>query len=89
MKSETPQKVYKWFLCLSLMLSIILGEEKKKAKSWCWTKPVKKSEEQKIKPEKGGPNWGFCAVQGPAKKEKAPYRVFVETANIKDAGASG
>jgi hypothetical protein len=76
-------------ILLSCIFTIFVCEEKKKAKSWCWTKPVKKSEESKINPEKGGPNWGFCAVQGPAKKEKAPYRVFVETANIKDAGATG
>ena len=47
---------------MSILNWLVIAEEKKKAKSWCWTKPVKKSEEAKINPEKGGPNWGFCGT---------------------------
>ena len=54
--------IMKWIIVVISMWLSLEQEEKKKPKQWCWTKPVKKAEEVNITPDKGGPNWGYCAV---------------------------
>ena len=75
-------------LILTQLATAGQGEEK----TWCWTTPVKKSEQSAWNPAIGGSNWAFCASEGGGKKGvsgRVPYRVFVETSNIAGAGSTG